>query len=187
MIKIDLTTAEKVKKFTHKSAGSIEDHMYIWSTLLDSKIGPALQKKYFTILKSDGIANANRIVYKELSNEFNRKLTQDKSSLYKSLSDGLIQLSNKNDKIVDFPSNLSKKETNIFKFNNLEICLQLTNISLKAVYVENSQKPCIKFSDAKTGKPLVSLCMKIDQDNNYIAHYIDKGKLIDILQPIVGA
>lgn len=186
-IKIDLTTAEKAKKFTQKSAGTIDDHKYIWSVLLDFKIGPALQKKYFALLKSDGLGAANRAVYKELSAEFNRRMIQSKSAVYKSLSDGIIQFSAKDDPTVDMPSNLSTKEIKIFKFHNLETCLDLTNITLKAVYVENSSKPCIKFADAKSGKPLISLCMKVDEINNYVTHHIDKGKLMGDLQPIVAA
>lgn len=187
-VKIDLTTSsEKQKRFVNKSSGSIDDHKYIWSSLLDFKIGPVLQKNYFTVLKKFGLGMANRIVYKELAKEFNRKIVSNPSDVYKSLSDGIVWFSARQDKTVDMPSNLSNKESKIFLFHNLQVSLSLKNIHLKAVFVDSSTKPCINFSDNKTGNILFSLCMKIDDKHNYVAHHIEKGKLIGDLQRIVAA
>ena len=60
------------------------------------------------------------------------------------------------------------------------------NIDLKAVYVDNKSKPHINFSNSKTGMPLFSLCMNIDEKSNYVSHHIEKGKLMGMLQRIVA-
>jgi hypothetical protein len=185
--KIDLTTSsQKQKRRAIKSSGTIDNHRYIWSTLFDFKIGPALEKKYFASLKSDGLGMANRILYKALADEFNRQMVQKANAVYSSMSDGVMQLSNTSDKVIDFPNNLSAKEQKIFIFHNLQTSLSLLNMDLKAVFLDNKSKPCIKFCDVKTGVPLVSLCANIIEKENYVSHHMDKGKLIGMLQRIVA-
>ena len=184
--KMDLSVADKQKKFTTKSSGTIDDHKYIWAQLADFKIGPALEKKFFELLKSDCLGVANRIVYKELATQFNRMMTQRSNAVYNSVSDGIVYFSSRQDKTVDMPNNLSAKEVKIFRFHNLQGSLSLMNIDLKAVYVDNKTKPFINFSSTKTGMLLFSLCMRIDEKTNFVSHHIEKGKLMGMLQRIVA-
>jgi hypothetical protein len=92
----------------------------------------------------------------------------------------------RNDPTVDMV-NLTNKEAMIYKFGNLSEALRLKNRELKAVFVSDKTKPEIRFQDAKTGSILITVRLKSESKNNYIRHYIEKGKLMTELIGLVAA
>lgn len=177
--------AAGAKQFGQVGGGTIDKQKTLWSTLLDFKVNPALEKKYFDILKSDGLIPANTEIYRYMAAEFNRRVVANDSAVYKSLSDGIMFYGTRNDDTVDMVS-LNTKEAMIYKFANLENALHLKNVSLKAVFVSNKTKPEVRIQDAKSGSILVTIRMKGETKNNYIRHYIEKGKLMTDLVGLIA-
>jgi anthranilate phosphoribosyltransferase len=82
--------------------------------------------------------------------------------------------------------NLSNKEAMIYKFGNLSQALRLKNRELKAVFVSNKTKPEVRIQDSKTGAILITVRLKGETKNNYVRHYIEKGKLMTELIALVA-
>jgi len=178
--------AAGAKQFGQVGGGGLDKQKDLWETLLDLKVSPALEKKYYTVLKSDGLIAANTEVYKGMVAEFNRKMTSNQEAVYKSLADGLMYFGTRNDPTVDMVS-LSNKEAMIYKFGNLAQALRLKNRELKAVFVSNKSKPEVRFQDVKTGSILFTVRLKGETKNNYVRHYIEKGKMMTELVGLVAA
>ncbi len=178
--------AAGAKQFGQVGGGGLDKQKDLWETLLDLKVSPALEKKYYTVLKSDGLIAANTEVYKGMVAEFNRKMTSNQEAVYNSLADGLMYFGTRNDPTVDMVS-LSNKEAMIYKFGNLSQALRLKNRELKAVFVSNKSKPEVRFQDVKTGSILFTVRLKGETKNNYVRHYIEKGKMMTELVGLVAA
>ncbi len=187
--RVDINVSLKAagaKQFGQVGGGGLDKQQDLWNTLVDLKVSSALEKKYYDTLKSDGIIQANTIVYKGMADEFNRKMTSNSDALYDSLADGIMFYGTRNDASVDMVS-LSNKEAMVYKFNNLKEALRLTNNTLKAVFVSDKSKPEVRIQDSKTGSILITIRMKTESKNNYIRHYIEKGKLMTQLVGLVAA
>lgn len=187
--RIDINVSLKAagaKQFGQVGGGGIEKQKDLWSTLVDLKVPTNLEKKYYDTLKTDGIIMANTLVYKGMADEFNRKMVSNSKAVYDSLSDGIMFFGTRNDPDVDMVS-LNNKEAMIYKFNNLTESLRVKNKSLKAVFISNKSKPEVRIQDAKTGSILITVRMKTESKNNYIRHYIEKGKLMTELVGLVAA
>jgi hypothetical protein len=178
--------AAGAKQFGQVGGGGLDKQKDLWETLLDLKVSPALEKKYYMVLKSDGLIAANTEVYKGMVAEFNRKMTSNQEAVYNSLADGLMYFGTRNDPTVDMVS-LSNKEAMIYKFGNLSQALRLKNRELKAVFVSNKSKPEVRFQDVKTGSILFTVRLKGETKNNYVRHYIEKGKMMTELVGLVAA
>jgi hypothetical protein len=178
--------AAGAKQFGQVGGGGLDKQKDLWETLLDLKVSPALEKKYYMVLKSDGLIAANTEVYKGMVAEFNRKMTSNQEAVYNSLADGLMYFGTRNDPTVDMVS-LSNKEAMIYKFGNLAQALRLKNRELKAVFVSNKSKPEVRFQDVKTGSILFTVRLKGETKNNYVRHYIEKGKMMTELVGLVAA
>lgn len=174
------------KQFGQVGGGTLDKQKDLWSTLLDFKISPAVEKNYYDTLKKDGLIAANTAVYRSMADEFNRRMTSNSESVYTSLSDGVMFYGTRNDDTVDMVS-LTNKEAKIYKFHNLQSSLYLTNTKLKAVFVGNKTKPEVRIQDSKTGSILITIRLKSETKNNYIRHYIEKGKLMSDLVSLVAA
>lgn len=187
--KVDINVSLKAagaKQFGQVGGGGLEKQKELWNTLVDLKVSPALEKKFYDTLKSDGLVAANTEVYRGMTVEMNRKMTSNREAFYTSLSDGIMFYGTRNDATVDMVS-LNNKEAMIYKFGNLSEALRLMNRELKAVFVSNKTKPEIRIQDAKTGSILVTVRLKSESKNNYIRHYIEKGKLMTELIGLVAA
>ncbi len=187
--RVDINVSLKAagaKQFGQVGGGGLDKQQDLWNTLVDLKVSSALEKKYYDTLKSDGIIQANTVVYKGMADEFNRKMTSNSDALYDSLADGIMFYGTRNDASVDMVS-LSNKEAMVYKFNNLKEALRLTNNTLKAVFVSDKSKPEVRIQDSKTGSILITIRMKTESKNNYIRHYIEKGKLMTQLVGLVAA
>lgn len=186
--KVDINVSLKAagaKQFGQVGGGGIDKQKDLWATLLDLKITPQLEKKYFDVLKSDGLIAANTEVYKGMTSEFNRKMTSNQDALYTSLADGIMFYGTRNDPTVDMVS-LTNKEAMVYKFGNLSEALRLKNRELRAVFVSNKTKPEVRIQDSKTGAILITVRLKGETKNNYIRHYIEKGKLMTELIALVA-
>ena len=178
--KIDINVSLKAagaKQFGQVGGGTLDKQKQLWSTILDFKISPSVEKKYYDTLKSDGLIAANTVVYKAMADEFNRRMVSNDDAVYKSLSDGIMFYGTRNDDTVDMVS-LTSREAMIYKFQNLQTALHLTNAKLKALFVSNKTKPEVRIQDAKTGAILITIRMKGETKNNYVRHYIEKGKMM---------
>jgi hypothetical protein len=178
--------AAGAKQFGQVSGAGIDKQKDLWNTLLDLKIPAQLEKKFYDKLKSDGVVEAHSAVYKGMADEINRKMTTNPKGVYDSLSDGIMFYGTRNDATVDMVA-LNNKEAMVYKFNNLQDSLYLNNRKLKALYVDNKVKPEVRIQDAKTGSILITIRMKMETKNNYIRHYIEKGKLMTELIGMVAA
>jgi len=185
-ININVSLKAGAKQFGQVSGSGIDKQKDLWTTLIDLKISQQLEKKFYDLLKSDGVVAAHSAVYKGMADEINRKLTTNPRALYDSLSDGVMFFGTRNDPDVDMVS-LNNREAMIYKFNNLQQSLQLKGKTLKALYVANKSKPEVRIQDSKTGMILVTIRMKVESKNNYIRHYIEKGKLMTELIGMVAA
>ncbi len=177
--------AAGTKQFGQVGGGTIDKQKELWNTLLDMKVSSVLEKKFFDTLKTDGIVAANSVVYAGMAAEFNRAMTSNRDKIYDSLADGIMFYGTRNDKTVDMVQ-LTTKEAMVYKFNNLRDSLYLKNKVLKALYVANKSKPEVRIQDAKTGSILITIRMKSESKNNYIRHYIEKGKLMTELVGLVA-
>ena len=187
--KVDINVSLKAagaKQFGQVGGGGLEKQKELWATLVDMRVSPALEKKFYDVLKSDGLVAANTEVYKGMAIEFNRKMTSNQDAVYTSLADGIMYFGTRNDPTVDMVS-LTNKEAMIYKFGNLSEALRLKNRELKAVFVSNKTKPEIRFQDAKTGAILITVRLKSESKNDYIRHYIEKGKMMTELVGLVAA
>ena len=186
--KIDINVSLKAagaKQFGQVGGGTLDKQKQLWSTILDFKISPSVEKKYYDTLKSDGLIAANTVVYKAMADEFNRRMVSNDDAVYKSLSDGIMFYGTRNDDTVDMVS-LTSREAMIYKFQNLQTALHLTNAKLKALFVSNKTKPEVRIQDAKTGAILITIRMKGETKNNYVRHYIEKGKMMTSLVGLVA-
>ena len=178
--------AAGAKQFGQVGGGTLDKQKELWSTLLDFKVTPSVEKKYYDTLKSDGLIPANTIVYKAMADEFNRRMVSNDDAVYKSLSDGIMFYGTRNDDTVDMVS-LTAKEAMVYKFQNLQTALHLTNAKLKALFVSNKVKPEVRIQDAKTGEILITIRLKGETKNNYVRHYIEKGKMMTNLVGMVAS
>jgi hypothetical protein len=185
-VNINVSLKAGSKQFGQVGGAGIEKQKDLWATLLDFKIPAQLEKRFYDYLKTDGVVAAHSAVYKGMADEFNRRMVTNSRAVYDSLSDGIMFYGTRNDDTVDMVS-LSSRETTIYKFSNLQDSLFLKNKSLKAVYVANKSKPEIRIQDSKTGSILITIRMKVETKNNYIRHYIEKGKLMTELIGMVIA
>jgi cold shock CspA family protein len=187
-VKVNINVSLKAggtKQFGQVGGGTLDKQKDLWSTLLDFKVTPSMEKKYYDTLKSDGLIAANTVVYKSMADEFNRRMTSNDDAVYKSLSDGIMFYGTRNDDTVDMVS-LTSKEAMIYKFQNLQTSLHLTNSKLKALFVSNKTKPEVRIQDSKTGAILITIRLKGETKNNYVRHYIEKGKLMTGLVGLVA-
>jgi hypothetical protein len=187
--KVDINVSLKAagaKQFGQVGGGGLEKQKELWASLVDMRITPVLENKFYDILKSDGLIAANTEVYKGMANEFNRKMTSNKDAVYASLADGIMYFGTRNDPSVDMIS-LTNKEAMIYKFGNLSEALRLKGRELKAVFVSNKTKPEVRIQDSKTGAILITVRLKSESKNNYIRHYIEKGKMMTELVGLVAA
>lgn len=184
--KIDINVSLKAagtKQFGQVGGGTIEKQKDLWATLVDLKITPALEKKYFTVLKSDGIVEANSVVYNGMADAFNTLMATNPDRVLDSLSDGIMYYGTKRDKAVDMVQ-LTNKEAIVYKFDNLQTALRLKNVKLYANFVDNKTKPEVRIQDSRTGKVLISI--RLRSDKNYLRNIIEKGKLMTDLVGIVA-
>jgi hypothetical protein len=187
--KVDINVSLKAagaKQFGQVGGGGIDKQKDLWATLADLKVSAALEKKFYDVLKSDGLVAANTEVYKGMAIEFNRKMTSNQDAVYTNLADGIMYFGTRNDPAVDMV-NLTNKEAMIYKFGNLSEALRLKNRELKAVFVSNKTKPEIRFQDAKTGAILITVRLKTESKSDYVRHYIEKGKMMSELVGLVAA
>lgn len=186
-VKVNINVSLKagsVKQFGQVGGGSIDKQKELWSTLADLKIPPMLEKKYFDLLKTDGLLAANGVLYKGMAEEFNRVMVTNPDKMYDSISDGIMFFGTRNDPTVDMVT-LNKKEAMVYKFDNLQNLLKLKMKKLSAKFVQNSTKPEIRFQD-NFGQVLITLRLKQESKNKYIRHYIEKGKLMTDLVAMVA-
>jgi hypothetical protein len=177
--------AGSVKQFGQVGGGTIDSQKDLWNLLADLKITPAIEKKYFDTLKTDGILAANSQVYISMATMFNNMMITNPNKVYDSISDGIMFFGTRNDDEVEMVQ-LNKREAMVYKFDNLKNLLKLKNKKLVAKYIPNKTKPEIRFQD-NTGMVLITLRMKQESRNNYIRHYIEKGKLMTDLVGMVAA
>jgi hypothetical protein len=176
--KIDINVSLKAagtKQFGQVGGGTIEKQKFLWSTLLDFKISSSLEKKYFVILKSDGIIAANSMIYNAMSDMFNANFNTNPDKVLDSLADGIMFFGTRHDRAISMVQ-LTNKEAMIYKFDNLQTALKLKNIKLYANFVDNKTKPEVRFQDIKTGKVLITLRLRSDKE--YLRNVIEKGALM---------
>lgn len=176
--------AGNTKQFGQVGGGGIQKQKDLWSILADLKITPSLERKFYTTLKTDGLLEANKVVYMGMVDIFNNAMATNPAKVYDSISDGIMFFGTRDDDTVQMVT-LNRKETLIYKFNNLKQLLQLKNKKLIAKYVPNKTKPEIRFQDA-SGQVLITLRLKQETKNNYIRHYIEKGRLMTELLAMVA-
>ena len=177
--KVDINVSLKagaVKQFGQVGGGGFDKQVELWNTLADLKIPPMLEKKFYDTLKTDGILQANKLVYQGMTDVFNRTMVTNPDKVYDSLSDGIMFYGTRNDPTVDMVQ-LNKKEAMIYKFDNLQSLLKLKMKKLSAKFVDNKAKPEIRFQD-NSGSVLITLRLKQETKNNYIRHLIEKGRLM---------
>lgn len=184
--KINLNVSLKAagtKQFGQVGGGTIEKQKDLWSTLVDLKVTPALEKKYFDTLKTDGIVQANSVVYNGMADMFNSLFSTNPSRVIDSLSDGIQFFGTRKDKSVSMVQ-LTNKEAMVYKFDNLQTVLKLKNIKLYANFIDNKTKPEVRIQDSRTGKVLISIRLRSDKE--YLRNVIEKGKLMTELVGIIA-
>lgn len=184
--KIDINVSLKAagtRQFGQVGGGTIEKQKDLWAALADLKITPALEKKYFDTLKSDGIIQANSVIYNGMSDMFNSLMSTNPNKLLDSLADGITWFGTKRDKNVSMVQ-LNNREVMVYKFNNLQTALKLKNIKLYANFVDNKTKPEVRIQDSKTGKVLIKIRLRSDKE--YLRNVIEKGALMTDLVGIVA-
>lgn len=185
--KIDINVSLKAggtKQFGQVGGGSIDKQKDLWSTLFDLKVSPALEKKYFDTLKSNGIIEANSALYSGMADMFNTVASTNPDKILDSLADGIMFFGTRRDKAVDMVQ-LTPKEAMIYKFDNLQTALKLKNVKLIANFVDNKTKPEVRIQDSRSGSVLITIRLRSDRD--YIRNVIEKGKLMTDLTAIVAA
>lgn len=186
-MKVDINVSLKAagtKQFGQVGGGTIDKQKDLWSTLVDLKVSPALEKKYFTILKSDGIIEANTAVYSGMADMFNTIASTNPDRIIDSLADGVAFFGTRKDPAVDMVQ-LTAKEAMVYKFDNLQTALKLKNVKLVAKFIDNKTKPEVRIQDSKSGSILITVRMRTDRE--YIRNVIEKGKLMTELTAIVAA
>jgi hypothetical protein len=184
--KIDINVSLKAagtKQFGQVGGGTIEKQKDLWATLLDLKVSPALEKKYFDILKSDGIIQANSALYNGMADMFNTVIATNPDKILDSLADGISFFGTRKDKSVDMVQ-LTPKEAMVYKFDNLQTALKLKNVKLIANFVDNKTKPEVRIQDSKSGSVLVTIRLRSDRE--YIRNVIEKGKLMTDLVGLIA-
>jgi hypothetical protein len=185
--KIDINVSLKAagtKQFGQVGGGTIEKQKDLWMSLADLKMPSSLEKKYFVTLKSDGIIEANSVVYDGMTEVFNSLMSTNPDKLLDSLADGIMYFGTRKDKSVDMVQ-LTTREAMVYKFDNLQTALKLKNVKLKAIFIDNKTKPEVRIQDSKTGMVLV--CIRLRSDRNYLRNVIEKGKLMTELVGVVAA
>lgn len=185
--KIDINVSLKsagTKQFGQVGGGSIDKQKALWETLLDMKVPASLEKKYFTILKSNGLIEANAALYNGMADMFNSVVATNPDRVLDSLADGITYFGTKRDKSVDMVQ-LTSKEAMVYKFDNLQTALKLKGVKLIANFVDNKTKPEVRFQDSKTGAILITIRLRSDRE--YIRNVIEKGKLMTDLVAMTAA
>lgn len=186
-IKVDINVSLKAagtKQFGQIGGGTIDKQKDLWSTLLDLKVSPSLEKKYFDTLKANGIIEANSAVYSGMADMFNTVVATNPDKIIDSLADGIAFFGTRKDPAVDMVQ-LTSREAMIYKFDNLQTALKLKNVKLVAKFIDNKTKPEVRIQDSKSGSILVTVRMRTDRE--YIRNVIEKGKLMTELTAIVAA
>jgi len=186
-VKVDINVSLKAagtKQFGQVGGGTIDKQKDLWSTLLDLKVSPSLEKKYFDILKANGIIEANSAVYSGMADMFNTVVATNPDKIIDSLADGIAFFGTRKDPAVDMVQ-LTSREAMIYKFDNLQTALKLKNVKLIAKFIDNKTKPEVRIQDSKSGSILVTVRMRTDRE--YIRNVIEKGKLMTELTAIVAA
>lgn len=184
--KIDINVSLKAagtRQFGQVGGGTIEKQKDLWAALVDLKVTPALEKKYFDTLKTDGIIQANSVIYNGMSDIFNSLMTTNPNRVLNSLSDGITWFGTRHDKSVSMVQ-LSNREVMVYKFDNLQTALKLKNMKLYANFIDNKTKPEVRIQDAKTGKVLIKIRLRSDRD--YLRNVIEKGSLMTELVGIIA-
>jgi hypothetical protein len=184
--KIDINVSLKAagaKQFGQVGGGTIQKQKDLWSALADLKVTPALEKKYFDTLKTDGIIQANSVIYNGMSDIFNSLMSTNPNRLLDSLADGITWFGTRHDKSVSMVQ-LNNREVMVYKFNNLQTALKLKNIKLYANFIDNKTKPEVRIQDSKTGKVLIKIRLRSDKD--YLRNVIEKGALMSDLVGIIA-
>jgi len=185
--KVDINVSLKAsgtKQFGQVGGGTIDKQKDLWSTLVDLKVSPSLEKKYFDILKNDGIIEANSALYSGMADMFNTVASTNPDRITDSLADGIAFFGTRKDQSVDMVQ-LTTKEAMIYKFDNLQTALKLKNIKLVAKFIDNKTKPEVRIQDSKSGSILITVRLRTDRE--YIRNVIEKGKLMTELTAIVAA
>jgi hypothetical protein len=185
--KIDINVSLKAagtKQFGQVGGGTLDKQKDLWSTLVDLKIPPALEKKYYDTLKTDGIVQANSVIYNGMADIFNNLMLTNHARVLDSLADGIQFYGTRHDKSVNMVQ-LTSKEAVIYKFDNLQTALKLKNVKLFANFIDNKTKPEVRIQDSKTGSVLISIRLRSDKE--YLRNVIEKGKLMTELVAIVAA
>lgn len=185
--KIDINISLKAagtKQFGQVGGGSIDKQKDLWGTLLDFKVPPSLEKKYFDTLKSNGLVEANSALYNGMADMFNSMIATNPQKVIDSLADGIMFFGTRRDKAVDMVQ-LNSREAMIYKFDNLQTALKLKGVKLTANFVDNKTKPEVRIQDSKSGSILITIRLRSDRD--YIRNVIEKGKLMTELLAIVAA
>lgn len=185
--KIDINVSLKAagtKQFGQVGGGSIDKQKDLWNTLLDMKVSPSLEKKYFDTLKKSGIIEANSVLYNGMADMFNTLIATNPDKVMDSLADGIAYFGTKRDKDVDMVQ-LTSKEAMVYKFDNLQTALKLKGVKLIANFVDNKTKPEVRIQDSKSGSILITIRLRSDRE--YIRNVIEKGKLMTELTAIVAA
>lgn len=184
--KIDINVSLKAagtRQFGQVGGGTIEKQKELWSALADLKVTPALEKKYFDTLKTDGIIQANSVIYNGMSDIFNSLMATNPSRVLNSLSDGITWFGTRHDKSVSMVQ-LNNREVMVYKFDNLQTALKLKNMKLYANFIDNKTKPEVRIQDSKTGKVLIKIRLRSDRD--YLRNVIEKGNLMTELVGIIA-
>jgi hypothetical protein len=185
--KVDINVSLKAagtKQFGQVGGGTIDKQKDLWSTLVDLKVSPSLEKKYFDILKNDGIIEANSALYSGMADLFNTVASTNPDRIIDSLADGVAFFGTRKDQTVDMVQ-LTPKEAMIYKFDNLQTALKLKNIKLVAKFIDNKTKPEVRIQDSRSGSILITVRLRTDRE--YIRNVIEKGKLMTELTAIVAA
>jgi len=185
--KVDINVSLKAsgtKQFGQVGGGTIDKQKDLWSTLVDLKVSPSLEKKYFDILKNDGIIEANSALYSGMADMFNTVASTNPDRIIDSLADGVAFFGTRKDQSVDMVQ-LTPKEAMIYKFDNLQTALKLKNIKLVAKFIDNKTKPEVRIQDSRSGSILITVRLRTDRE--YIRNVIEKGKLMTELTAIVAA
>lgn len=185
--KIDINVSLKAagtKQFGQVGGGTIDKQKELWGTLADLKVSPALEKKYFDVLKSNGIIEANSALYSGMADIFNSIAATNQEKIVDSLADGVAFFGTRRNPSVDMVQ-LTAKEAMVYKFDNLQTSLKLKNVKLTAKFIDNKTKPEVRIQDSKTGAVLITVRLRTDKE--YIRNVIEKGKLMTDLTAIAAA
>jgi hypothetical protein len=172
--------ADQKKQLGQIGGATYEKQEFLWNTLFG--IPPKKYKDdYYTQIKANQPMMAIASIYKGMVSDINSAISNNKQKVYDTVSDGINYFSTKSDKTITMIP-LTKKESNVYKFNNLTTVLGLTNVKMRAIYAGKAY-PQVDFINEK-GKVLFSIQCKLE--NNTVRNYIVKGKLVTELASVLA-